>query len=153
MPQELERPESWAKSEFPSLSSVQEAIVNALHLGNTRTAAFGHVGVAKTTFYRWMEEDGTFRDAVTRAENSAEVAYVGVLARTAWNGVDWRAAESWLKRRRREEWGDNTAIRADREAEILLAELFPEDAGANPAEVAAGAEQADADKPTCTECR
>ncbi len=36
---------------------------------------------------------------------------------------DWRAAESWLKRRRRPEWGDNVNIDLDREIADLLAQL------------------------------
>ncbi len=40
---------------------------------------------------------------------------------------DWRAAECWLKRRRRDEWGDNVSLASDvdvdKQIEELLAEL------------------------------
>ena len=124
---------------YKPLTPVQEEIVSALKMGNTRQASFGYVGVAKSSFYRWIDDNGTFRDAVTRAEASAEVSHVGILAQAAAGG-DWRASLEWLKRRKRDEWGDNIAVSADKEALAIIAQLFPEDANAGVGEVETGSE-------------
>ena len=105
-------------------------------------AAAESLGIGYETFRRWMSDYEEFWGAVTRAEAEAEAMFTAVIAKAA-RGTDkepgdWRAAESWLKRRRRVEWGDNITHRADREAANLLAELFPDDAGAGIAEITAG---------------
>jgi hypothetical protein len=51
-----------------------------------------------------MENKPDFSNAVRRAECDAENEMVKVIRTAAPD--DWRAAESWLKRRRRDEWGD-----------------------------------------------
>ena len=112
---------------------IAKGICDALQVGATRTAASGSVGITRETFLQWVERYPLFSDAVTRAEAKAELRFTTTLAKAAQGSEDtpgdWRAAEAWLKRRRREEWGDNIAVRTDREAAFLLAELFPEDAG------------------------
>jgi TPP-dependent trihydroxycyclohexane-1,2-dione (THcHDO) dehydratase len=106
-------------------------VLRALKAGNTRTAAAAVAGVDGETVARWIERYADFSAAVTRAEDQAEAMYLAVLKKEATGypvvertetidaeGVatiktvrkrlhDWRAAESWLKRRRRDEWGDN----------------------------------------------
>jgi hypothetical protein len=72
---------------YRPLTPLQEEIISALKIGNTRAASYRYVGVSKPTFYRWLEENKTFRDTVTRAEASAEVAHVGVIAQAAQAGV------------------------------------------------------------------
>ena len=89
---------------------MQQAIVHALQMGNTRTASWQYAGVSHQTFYRWLNENVKFCEAVTRAEATAEVGHVGVLAKAAIDG-DWRASLEWLKRRRRKEWGDSIDVR------------------------------------------
>ena len=71
--------------------------------------------------------DGTGgRDALTRAEGACAARMAARLHQEATReGGDWRAAEAWLKRRRREEWGENVSVSADRRAAELLAELLP----------------------------
>jgi hypothetical protein len=93
----------------------------------------------------WMVNNPTFSAAVELAEAAAESRFMAEIERAAIphevveirtvddskKGIttttvtrkegDWRAAESWLKRRRRSEWGDNVAIDIDREIERLLA--------------------------------
>ena len=79
-------------------------LLEALRKGNTRRAACAVADVTPETFYVRLRENLTFSDDVTRAENEAEAFYAGVLKTAAPD--DWRAAESWLKRRRRDDWGD-----------------------------------------------
>lgn len=95
---------------YHDLTPQQQAIVDALKMGNTRTASWQYAGVSHQTFYNWMRDNLKFLEAVTRAEATAEVGHVGVLAHAAIGG-DWRASLEWLKRRRRVEWGDSIDIR------------------------------------------
>jgi hypothetical protein len=122
----------------------QEAICRLLKSGCTRMAAAEASGIAYETFRRWMADNVDFYGAVTRAEYEAEAMFTAVIAKHAVGAgkieSDWRAAESWLKRRRRAEWGDNVSVRADREAARLLSELFPDDAREYLAETPAGTE-------------
>ena len=76
-----------------------EAVLNALRAGNTRNAAAAYAEIGRTTFYRWLEDDGTFRDAVEKAEADAEVRFASQVAKAATNGT-WQAAAWWLERRR-----------------------------------------------------
>lgn len=110
-------------------------IVRALADGNTRRAACLGNGVSEDTFAIWMREYSDFSDAVTLAEFEAEQRYVSSLKKaafghqatktkrttkadgsveevreTVWE-FDWKAAESWLKRRRPDEWGDRVDVR------------------------------------------
>ena len=79
------------------------AVLEALRQGNNRRAACEAVGIGHTTFYRWLEEDGTLRDAVEKAEAEAEQYFVGrVKAATA---EQWTAAAWWLERKRPDDWG------------------------------------------------
>jgi hypothetical protein len=106
-------------------------ILERLRAGNTRKASVESIGIAYTTFLEWLENFPNFATSVAQAESEAEVRNATILAKAA-NGweteetvtttlpdgtvktvvtkgreYDWRAAESWLKRRRRDEWGDN----------------------------------------------
>lgn len=77
------------------------ALLNALRAGNTRSAACSFAEISRQTFYRWLEEDTTFRDSVEKAEADAEVRYVAQVAKAATNGT-WQAAAWWLERRRQD---------------------------------------------------
>jgi hypothetical protein len=120
-------------------------VCSALRDGCTRSAAAGAAGVHYDTFLEWTKEFSEFSEAVMRAEAEAEktctVAILKAAKGTKTEPGDWRAAESWLKRRRRKEWGDNVAVTADRRAAELLAELFPDDAGEDPAPAGEGEDQ------------
>jgi hypothetical protein len=101
----------------------EQAIVNALRVGNTRRAAAAAAEVSKDTFYRWLE-DATFCDAVEKAEADAELRFLGVIAKAA--PIRWQAAAWWLERRRHEEYGRRdrveTSIDIQREIELIAAE-------------------------------
>lgn len=74
-------------------------LLNALRAGNTRSAAAAHAEISRQTFYRWIEEDETFRDSVEKAEADAEVRFAAQVAHAASTGT-WQAAAWWLERRR-----------------------------------------------------
>jgi hypothetical protein len=79
-------------------------ICEALRKGSTRKAAYESVGISKETFSDWMGKYSAFSDAVTRAEAECENRMAQVIVDAAAD--DWRAAECWLKRRRREDWSE-----------------------------------------------
>lgn len=131
----MARPTKYSKA-------MAEAICKRLQMGSTRMAASESLGIDYDTFRNWMRDNSEFFAAVTRAESECEAAMTACITKAArgtpGQPADWRAAESWLKRRRRNEWGDNISLRADRRAAELIAELFPEDAGSNLLAIGAG---------------
>lgn len=107
--------------------AVLTKLLKALSDGCTVRAACASAGIGEEAFYRWKEEFSEFSEAVTRAEDLAEAEYTAAMKVAATGGVlekvtvrelsdglkettvermDWRAAESWLKRRRRDEWSE-----------------------------------------------
>lgn len=116
---------------LPELTPRQQAIIKALLVGNTRKAAAEFAGVHRDTLYEWIKTSPTFSDMVTRAEASAEVGHVACLAKAAQAG-DWRASIEFLKRRRRDDWGDHVNFDLDNEISRLLAQV----AGGGQAETA-----------------
>lgn len=127
----------------------QRAILDGLRVGMTRTAAVSRAEITLQTLGEWIEDNLEFSLAVTRAEAEAEARFTSVMEKAAQphevvetttttndkgevvtkevirSEFDWKAAESWLKRRRRADWGDNVAIDVDREIAELLARLAP----------------------------
>jgi len=84
-------------------AAVETVILDALRVGNTRTAAEA-AGVPRETVSRWIARNVTFRHAVTRAEAEAEVRAVGHITDAAAGGT-WQASAWWLERRRHHDWG------------------------------------------------
>ena len=78
-----------------------EVLLGALRAGNTRRAAAAYAEVSHETFYRWFNDDITFRDAVEKAEADAEARAVAIVIRAAQGGT-WQAAAWWLERRRQD---------------------------------------------------
>lgn len=109
----------------------ETAILNALRAGNTRRAAIAFAEIDQNTFYRWMEREGTFRDAVEKAEAEAEVHFELKVRQAA--ATSWQAAAWWLERRRREDYGRSARIEiktrikeAAREAGLDPRDVFAE---------------------------
>lgn len=124
-----------------------KAILEALRAGCTRTAAAAKGEIDLDTLARWCKANTEFCGDCTRAEADAEARFTLVMAQaasphevretttttnpdgttktvtTVRREFDWRAAESWLKRRRRGEWGDNVNIDLDTEIANLLAQV------------------------------
>lgn len=103
---------------------VEKRILDALRVGATQKDAAAAAGIGENTLDDWKRADQDFRDAVTRAEGACAARMAARLYQEAAKDEgDWRAAESWLKRRRRSEWGDNVSVDIDREIERVLAQL------------------------------
>ncbi len=95
-----------------------EAILRAIEHGCTREAAAGAGGITRSTLYRWIESDDTFRDEVEKAENRAEAAFTMSVAAAV--PKNWQAAAWWLERRRFQSYArrDQVEVRVDLKAEI-----------------------------------
>ena len=84
--------------------ALEAELLQALRLGNTRTAACQYVGIDIDTLERWERRYAEFRGAVERAQAAAEVRVVGHLMAAVDDG-DVSAIKFWLERRRYAEWG------------------------------------------------
>lgn len=78
-------------------------LLQALKAGNTRAAAAAYAGISDRTLRYWAEQSAVFADALSRAEDEAEVALVANI-RIAGQ-TDWRAHAWLLERRKPESWG------------------------------------------------
>ncbi len=100
-----------------------EKMLNGLRLGMTRRAAAAFGGFSKTALYRMIEDDGTLRTLVEKAEGEAEATYSGLVARAADDSKNWTAAAWWLERRHPNDYGrrDRVEVTFDfrKEAERL----------------------------------
>ena len=86
---------------------VEAKLTEALRDGCTRRAACAYAGISEQTLANWSADSFDFLHSLTRAENPAEAGFTRALANAAREG-DWRAAESWLKRRRKDDWSEKT---------------------------------------------
>jgi hypothetical protein len=82
--------------------AVATAILLALGKGQSRTAAAAVAGIHRSTLYDWTREDQAFAEACDVAEASAEAMVAEALLANVL--LDWKAALSWLERRRRADW-------------------------------------------------
>jgi hypothetical protein len=82
---------------------LEEELLRALRLGNTRTASCQYVGIPLERLERWQRSFVGFRRAVEAAEAAAEVRVVGRLINAVGEG-DIAAIKFWLERRRPEHW-------------------------------------------------
>ena len=84
----------------------KQAILRALSMGHTRTAASALGNITRETFYDWLKADPAFSDEVTRAEANAEDYYLEAIYHAAKadpkNAVH---AQWWLERRRARDYG------------------------------------------------
>jgi hypothetical protein len=77
--------------------SREARLFTALRAGNTRAAAPAYAGITDRTLRYWVEQSSVFSDALTRAEQEAEVALVANIRMAGQ--TDWRA-HAWLLERR-----------------------------------------------------
>jgi hypothetical protein len=75
----------------------KQDICTALGAHNTVRAACGYAGIAEPTFFRWMNIDRDFREAVQKAESSSDVRLISLIVKEAQGGT-WQAA-AWLMER------------------------------------------------------
>ena len=80
-------------------------IATLLRSGCTRRDATGSVNISHTTFYTWLEKNLHFFQLVEAAESFCAVKMTTLIVQAA--DTDPKYALEWLKRRRRDEWGDN----------------------------------------------
>ena len=96
---------------------VTETIIKALQIGATYKDAAEAAGVDYDTYNNWIQEGKTaksgkffeFFGAVRKAEAQARLNYLSTIAQAAAKG-DWKAAEAFLKRRDRANWGDTVDV-------------------------------------------
>ena len=92
---------------------VTETIIKALQIGATYKDAAEAAGVDYDTYNEWIKAGKAaksgrffeFSEAVRKSEAQARLNYLSTIAQAAAKG-DWKAAEAFLKRRDRANWGD-----------------------------------------------
>ena len=102
------------------------AIVDAILHGATYKDAAEAAGVWYTTFNEWMQRGEAakvgqyyeFNHAVRQAEAQCRLNMTRVIQSAAAKG-DWKAAEAYLRRRDRANWGDNVDVTSGGEAITL----------------------------------
>ena len=102
------------------------AIVDAILHGATYKDAAEAAGVWYTTFNEWMQRGEAakagqyyeFNHAVRKAEAQCRLNMTRVIQSAAAKG-DWKAAEAYLRRRDRVNWGDNVDVTSGGEAITL----------------------------------
>ena len=96
---------------------VTETIIKALQIGATYKDAAEAAGVDYDTYNNWIQEGKTaksgkffeFFGAVRKSEAQARLNYLSTIAQAAAKG-DWKAAEAFLKRCDRANWGDTVDV-------------------------------------------
>ena len=96
---------------------VQEIIVKAIGLGASYSDAAQAAGVDYMTFNNWMKAGESaksgkffkFFEAVRKEEAAAALRHLAVINNAAAKG-DWKASLEWLRRRRRQDWGDSVDV-------------------------------------------
>lgn len=95
-------------------------ILSALRAGMTRSAAAGLAGAHKSQMTRWCERFATFATECDIAEAEAEARFTAVVTKSAHEGNP-KIALQWLKRRRREDWGDSQQADVRHSGAVLMA--------------------------------
>ena len=101
-------------------------IVESILHGATYKDAAEAAGVWYTTFNEWMQRGEAakagqyyeFNHAVRQAEAQCRLNMTRVIQSAAAKG-DWKAAEAYLRRRDRANWGDNVDVTSGGEAITL----------------------------------
>ena len=112
------------------IPEITDTILKALQIGATYKDAAEAAGVDYATFQAWMNkgqaqkrgEFFTFYEAVRKSEAQARLNYLTTIAQAASKG-DWKAAEAYLKRRDRANWGDNVDVTSGGNA--LTVQIIP----------------------------
>lgn len=83
-------------------------IATLLRNGCTRKDAIGSVNISYPTFLTWLDRNLSFFNLVESAESYCAVKMTTRIVKAADD--DPKYALEWLKRRRRDEWGDNLSL-------------------------------------------
>ena len=115
---------------------ITDTILQAVKIGATYKDAAEAAGVAFNTFNEWIKrgEEGhkpfnAFYESVRKAEAQARLNYLTTIAQAAAKG-DWKAAEAYLKRRDRANWGDAVDVTSGNAPIVITIKGFddiPED--------------------------
>lgn len=88
-----------------------EAICAMLEIGATRKDTANANGINYTTFLDWLGRFPEFSNAVETSEGVIAARMTARLYSEATKeGGDWKASLEWLKRRRRDDWGDKQLL-------------------------------------------
>ena len=106
---------------------VTETIIKALQIGATYKDAAEAAGVDYDTYNEWIKAGKAaksgrfyeFSEAVRKSEAQARLNYLSTIAQAAAKG-DWKAAEAFLKRRDRANWGDVVDVTSGGQAITLV---------------------------------
>ncbi len=82
-------------------------VVEFLAKGHSVTGFAGHLGVSRSTVFRWVEEHPEFRDALKAGQSAATKFWEEILVKVARDGGgNATAAIFGLKNRAGEDWAD-----------------------------------------------
>jgi hypothetical protein len=95
------------KTEGHGREAKQERLLSALRGGASRKDACDYAGISRECLYTWMG-DLTFYDKVKAAEAAPAITCSSSIITAAKR--DWRAANTWLEKRRPEDWRDTKQI-------------------------------------------
>ena len=117
---------------------IKDAILRYLSIGATYKDAAEGSGISYETLLNWIKkgEEATsgiyyeFFHAVRRSEAQARLNYLSTIATAAAKG-DWKAAEAYLKRRDRANWGDAVDVTTGGEALTIKIIKASDDTDAN----------------------
>ena len=106
---------------------VTETIIKALQIGATYKDAAEAAGVDYDTYNEWIKAGKAaksgkffeFSESVRKSEAQARLNYLSTIAQAAAKG-DWKAAEAFLKRRDRANWGDVVDVTSNGQAITLV---------------------------------
>lgn len=87
---------------------VEARIFDMVRNGASFKDAAEAAGIHEDTLHLWRRKYTDFSDAITRADAECAALMAATIVKAAPG--DWRAAESWLKRRRRDEWSERTEL-------------------------------------------
>lgn len=93
-----------------------ESLVKA---GNYYSTVFQYLGIAETTWYRWLDEGKTessglkkeFRERIKSAESHGEIRNVQIIQKAA--SKSWQASAWYLERKFPERWGRKDRLDAE----------------------------------------
>ncbi len=109
---------------------LQSRLVEVFRLGQTSIEdACAYVGIARSTYHRWMQDNQDFSDAIQKARAEAVVGYLAVIRKAA-NSGQWQAAAWWLERVLPEQYGRKVTT------EVITRDKFMETVAALEAELA-----------------
>lgn len=106
------------KGTHPGLTEdVKGIIYTALAQGCTRTGTMKAAGIARRTFYTWLEDIPEFKAEVEFAEAEARVSIEARLHRLALDG-DKLSIMYWLQNRYPDDWKDTRNFKIDQNIAI-----------------------------------